>query len=62
MASVEQLMSVGENCRGYDPASEYFQSSVGEPIPRSCSNCNHFTEGRCNIDLFDTVLTSLDQG
>lgn len=62
MASAEQLMSVGENCMGYSPFFEYFQSSIGAPNTKSCVNCTHFTDGKCDVNLFDKVLTDLDQG
>jgi len=61
MANIGQMMSVGNSCYGYDPVGEGFSSSIGASNSKSCSNCRHFVKDKCDIDLFDPVLTSLDQ-
>lgn len=59
MASKEQLNSVGESCSYYDNNS--ITSSV-HVSNRSCETCSHWVNKHCDIDVFDEVLTGLDQG
>ncbi|OFI04972.1 hypothetical protein CLOACE_19860 [Clostridium acetireducens DSM 10703] len=61
MSNMEQMMHVANNCIGYEPIYEGFQSSIGTKLSKSCSNCNNYKEGKCIKNLFDDVLTSLDQ-
>ncbi|MCG0275561.1 MAG: hypothetical protein L5655_05260 [Thermosediminibacteraceae bacterium] len=63
MVSKMQLHAVGEACPGYTYAGNEtnFDSSEEEKEPVSCENCIHWVRGRCSIDLFDKVLSSLDQ-
>lgn len=61
MANIEQMMSVGNSCYGYTPVGGGFSNSIGSNNSKSCSNCKHFKNDKCDVDLFDPVLTSLDQ-
>lgn len=65
MANIEQLMSVGQSCDGYDQLQENapkaFESSIGGGNCKSCTSCTHFVNGLCDVNLFDKVLTELDQ-
>ena len=45
---------------GRDNASWMPSTSNSEEYV-SCETCIHWEDNRCNIDLFDEVLTSLDQ-
>ncbi|MGI6485874.1 MAG: hypothetical protein GX759_06355 [Thermoanaerobacterales bacterium] len=64
MVSKMQLKSVGQMCPGYMYAGDatWMPSMVVNEAPVvSCETCIHWEKERCNIDLFDKVLTSLDQ-
>ena len=63
MVSKMQLHSVGEMCPGYlvaDNAS-WMPSMRDSEEYVSCETCIHWEDNKCNIGLFDEVLTSLDQ-
>lgn len=67
MANRDQLRVVGEMCQDF----EYDESlsnngstmSIDETGGRSCEICKHWDtpSEKCKIDVFDDVLTSLDQ-
>jgi hypothetical protein len=61
MARNDQMMHVANSCPGYNPTGSGFQSNIGTERSKSCQNCEHFKSERCEVDLYDTVLTSLDQ-
>lgn len=63
MVSKMQLHAVGEMCPGYVYNEGIFGVSSAETDEKitSCETCIHWEKGRCNIDLFDKVLTDLDQ-
>lgn len=56
-ASEEQLIAVAENCRDYTNLSN--MQNYDEEI--SCQSCSNWKNDICVIDVFDNVLTSLDQ-
>jgi len=63
MVSKMQLQAVGEECPGYlfvNNASWMPTQDNTETII-SCETCVHWENNKCNIDLFDKVLSSLDQ-
>lgn len=60
MTSREQLRLVGMSCRYYRNNSSSMYS--GPDYPKSCENCVNWTGERCKIDVFDEVLSGLDQG
>ncbi|MGB9840665.1 hypothetical protein [Thermovenabulum sp.] len=60
MVSRQQLQSVGRNCPGYAPIEAMTNLEENEENVR-CDTCIHWVNGRCDIDLFDEVLESLDQ-
>ncbi|ADL07581.1 hypothetical protein [Thermosediminibacter oceani] len=63
MVSKMQLHAVGEACPGYTYIGDDAVGSSFEDAEKivSCETCIHWVRGRCNIDLFDKVLSSLDQ-
>jgi hypothetical protein len=63
MASKMQLKSVGEMCPGfmYVGNASWMPSTESEEKIVSCETCIHWERKKCNIDLFDKVLTDLDQ-
>jgi len=63
MVSKMQLHSVGEMCPGYLAADDasWMPSTKNSEKDVSCETCIHWEDNRCNIDLFDKVLSSLDQ-
>lgn len=61
MNSNEQLMIVAVNCPEYAPINEGFSLTIGSEYGASCENCHHWKDNRCQIDVFDDVLTSIDQ-
>lgn len=67
MATKEQLNAVGMNCPGFARDDSLYSTinlkdvlSQGE---RSCAVCKQWDVGKqkCRINLFDQVLTGLDQ-
>ncbi|MDD4569055.1 MAG: hypothetical protein PHE70_02870 [Tepidanaerobacteraceae bacterium] len=63
MVSKMQLHSVGEICPGYLMADNASWMPTIEDLEKdvSCETCIHWEDNKCNINLFDKVLTSLDQ-
>jgi hypothetical protein len=63
MVSKMQLHSVGKMCPGYIQAGNVSWVLAAEDIKKgvSCETCIHWEDNRCDIDLFDKVLSSLDQ-
>ncbi|HQE06106.1 MAG: hypothetical protein WBJ82_09785 [Tepidanaerobacteraceae bacterium] len=63
MVSKMQLRSVGEMCPGYVQSRNISWTLAAENIENdvSCETCLHWKDNRCKIDLFDEVLSSLDQ-
>jgi hypothetical protein len=59
MASSEQKKAVAASCWGYRQ-EESLTSSAGV-LDKSCENCGHWDGEKCIVDLFDKVLTGLDQ-
>lgn len=60
-ASSDQLMMVAVNCPGYDPTCNNVTNTIGAENSKSCDNCHNWKDHRCSIDLFDPVITSIDQ-
>ena len=61
MGNIEQMMHVGNSCKGYRAIREGFTNSIGSDESKSCNNCKYFRNYKCEKNLFDEVLTSLDQ-
>lgn len=61
MISKEQLMIVAVNCPKYDGINPGFSATIGSKYGASCENCHHWQKDRCQVDIFDDVLTSIDQ-
>ena len=59
MSSAEQLMAVAFNCSDYSPVISTATSSMNSDI--SCVTCANWKNNKCAIDVFDKVLTGLDQ-
>lgn len=55
------MMMVAVNCPGYNPTCSGVTNTIGIENSKSCNNCKHCEDHRCNINSFDPVLTSLDQ-
>lgn len=56
-----QLDAVGKMCPAYKPNESFVDSINNDLDSVSCSTCVHWKKGLCEIDLFDEVLSSLDQ-
>jgi len=57
-----QLQSVGEMCPGYEASNSLWTDTLENAEKDvSCETCVHWENNRCKIDLFDKVLSSLDQ-
>ncbi|NLJ99058.1 MAG: hypothetical protein GX320_07335 [Tissierellia bacterium] len=63
MASKEQLRKIAIYCDSYNPRGDgslKMTSSSYDKKFESCENCSHFTtDGKCDVDLIDKVLSSL---
>ncbi|MBU3146822.1 hypothetical protein [Clostridium sp. CF012] len=62
MPNIEQMSHVANSCDGYDSVGTEFQSSIGTPFSKSCNNCHHLKNDKCEVNLYDKVLAGLDQG
>jgi hypothetical protein len=60
-ASRDQLMMVAVNCPGYDPTCHGVTNTIGVENSKSCDNCHHWKDHKCSINLFDPVISSVDQ-
>ena len=64
-ASYDQMKAVAQSCPGYNPVRNQAQVTsvlnVTSPETISCASCRHWDGKQCAIDLFDKVLTNLDQ-
>lgn len=62
-ASEDQLIAVGQSCRDFEARTRGFISSTGSTTAEniSCDECKHWDGEKCRINVFDKVLTSLDQ-
>lgn len=58
-ASKDQLKLVGMTCDDYRFDSLIMSTESNMPV--SCESCSHWTGSKCDIDVFDKVLTGLDQ-
>lgn len=61
MASKDQLMMVAVNCPGYKANENNVINSIGASNCKSCNNCDNWQNHKCVVNLFDEVLTSVDQ-
>lgn len=66
MANRDQLKAVGEMCPDFsydDSLGKASVMSMADSSSRSCEICTHWDvkNQKCRIDVFDDVLTSLDQ-
>lgn len=63
MTSKMQLHAVGEMCPGYVFIGNTPWMPTQDTSDRlvSCETCIHWENNKCNVDLFDKVLSSLDQ-
>lgn len=59
--SFQDMMHVANSCPGYKAKGEGFISSIGEKNSKSCMNCEFLKNNKCEKNLYDSVLTSLDQ-
>lgn len=60
MASVQQMVSVAQNCPGYEPLNNSTYSMLSSTESESCMGCENFKKGKCVKNLFDSVLAGLD--
>lgn len=60
-ASNDQIIAVAQSCDFFNSGGfmNSRKSSRAEQI--SCELCRHWDGAHCKIDVFDSVLTSLDQ-
>ncbi|AUM96471.1 TPA: hypothetical protein LA742_003826 [Clostridium botulinum] len=56
-----QMMHIANVCDGYDGIDTGFVSVIGAENSKSCMNCKNLQNGVCVKNLYDKVLTSLDQ-
>ena len=61
LISKEQLMIVATNCPEYSAINSGFSATIGAKYGASCENCHHWEDHKCQVDVFDDVLTSVDQ-
>jgi hypothetical protein len=59
---LEDMMHVANSCSGYESVRSGFESNIGTQVSKSCGNCKHFKNNKCEVNLYDKVLAGLDQG
>jgi hypothetical protein len=61
MASKEQLRKIAIYCDEYKSKNNDNQTltSSYEDRYESCTNCKHYTNNKCSLDLVDKVLSSM---
>lgn len=60
MASVQQMMSVAQNCPGFEPQYNSTYVLSASVATESCMGCDNFKNEKCQKNLFDKVLAGLD--
>lgn len=63
MASEEMKMAVAQNCPGYHPRYLYSQLFSGLSMgtsTESCSNCQNYTRGKCQKNLFNEIKEKIE--
>ncbi len=60
-ASDEQLRAVAQSCIHFNSGGKIQSISSTQAENISCNICKNWDGERCVIDVFDNVLTSLDQ-
>lgn len=54
LANISQMNAIAENCPKYERI-------VNENNTKSCKNCLHWSDNDCEINIYNEVLSSLDQ-
>ncbi|MDI3540651.1 MAG: hypothetical protein PWP66_189 [Thermosediminibacterales bacterium] len=64
MARPHQLKAVAQSCPEYIYVGNVrngLSALLNESTDVRCDTCIHWEDGRCNINIYDNILTSLDQ-
>ena len=64
MANSHQLRSVAQSCPEYTYIGNLgngLSAISNENKDVRCDTCIHWENGKCKIDIYDDILTSLDQ-
>lgn len=61
MANLDQLADVARHCDEYHRESYGFENYSGT-YDLSCETCKNYKGHKCEAGVFDSVLSSLDQG
>lgn len=61
MANEMQMKMIAVNCPGYEPVRNDVTNTIGAENSKSCGNCHNWQDNKCVVDLYDKVLSSLDQ-
>ncbi|MFD3155301.1 hypothetical protein ACFIJ5_00070 [Haloimpatiens sp. FM7330] len=62
MSNQYELMNVAQNCSSFEPTEQGLVSSIGSNKSVSCKKCSHFKNYKCELNLYDNIAASLDQG
>lgn len=60
-ASDDQLIAVAQSCKYFDNSGSSIGKLSTDAEEISCELCRNWDGDECVIDVFDTVLTSMDQ-
>lgn len=60
-AVAQQNITVAENCQGYQPIKSEGAFVSGYVSTTTCNNCQNFKNSKCQVNLYDKVLASLDE-
>lgn len=59
IGNLQSMMAVATRCQGYSPTESGLTSCVGSENSKSCQNCNHLKNNKCEENLYDEVMASI---
>ncbi|MFD3155731.1 hypothetical protein ACFIJ5_02540 [Haloimpatiens sp. FM7330] len=60
MGNIYQLMTVASNCSSFTSNESDFMPSIGSCMSKNCSKCTHCKNNTCELNLYDEMLSSID--
>ncbi|WP_373897543.1 hypothetical protein ACER0A_012265 [Haloimpatiens sp. FM7315] len=61
MGNMYELMCVGTTCSNFESGEDLFMPSIGTSLSKTCSKCNHCKNNYCELNLYDNIVSSIDE-
>ncbi|WP_102399074.1 hypothetical protein [Haloimpatiens massiliensis] len=61
MGNIYESMCVASNCSSFKSQEPVVMSSIGTSLSKRCSKCSHCKNCKCELDLYDNVISSIDE-